>query len=170
MADLVCEKCGSKCIDERFFSTFKVAVCDSCKKSDQDQYALITKTAAMREFLLTAEELEDTQIFPHLVRPNPHKSSWHNMQLFLRKQVADFSVKKHGSLNKLEDNKVKKVERKLSSKEKRYSKKMKELRQKTRLDTSIGTRSRPARHTHDFEENDNGKLCRVCGFQINYEK
>lgn len=169
-SEKACEKCGSPAFDEKIAGVYGVYVCDLCIKAHPQLYSLITKTAAMKEFLLTAEELDDRDRLPHMERPNPHKSSWHNMQLFLRKQVTHFAVEKHGSLEQLELNREEWVKSKVKRKEKRYAAKLVELRKKTRADSWKPAGSSPtARHVHVFEESEHGRECTDCGFKIKYE-
>lgn len=166
----VCERCASPAFDEKIAKTFGVYVCDVCIKSYPQDYSLITKTAAMKEFLLTAEELDDRDRLPHMERPNPHKSSWHNMQLFLKKQVCSFAIEKHGSLDALEQNKDEWVKCKMKRKEKRYADKMTELRKKTRADSWKSSMTGSVRHVHKFREDELGRECTECGFKVKYEK
>jgi DNA-repair protein complementing XP-A cells len=169
MSSPVCEQCGSPAVDEKYRSTFGVLVCDLCKKKYPEQYSLITKTAAMKSYLLSSEELEDFDRLPHMERPNPHKSSWHNMQLYLSKQVISFSIEKHGSLDGLERAKGDWEKEKLQRKEKKYEKKLWELRKKTRADIWDKNKLPESRHTHTFIVGSTGKRCSECGFEIKFE-
>ena len=47
----------------------------------------MTKTECKEDYLLTDPELKDEELLPHLLRPNPHASTYSNMMLFLRFQV-----------------------------------------------------------------------------------
>jgi DNA-repair protein complementing XP-A cells len=164
-----CEKCKSPAIDEKMANIYGVSVCDLCQRKHPEEYNLITKTAAIKEFLLTAEEMDDRERLPHMEKPNPHKSTWHNMQLFLRKQVSEFAIEKHGSLENLEKCKEEWVKTKVARKEKRYSEKLAELRKKTRADNRSRHLSKVTRHTHAFVESSVGKRCTECGYEIKYE-
>jgi DNA-repair protein complementing XP-A cells len=101
--------------------------------------------------------------------PNPHKSTWHNMQLYLSKQVVGFAVEKHGGLECLERAKDEWNREKLRRKEKHYSKKLRELRKKTRADIWFKERATDSRHTHKFIADPTGKTCSECGFRIRFE-
>ena len=95
--DLGCEVCGSStAIDAEFYENFRVVVCFSCKDTD-NIYTIITKTQARSEFLLTDEELADFALLPSISRKNPHNPRWADMKLYLKKQVRDYAIKKHGS-------------------------------------------------------------------------
>ena len=95
--DWTCEACGSTAaIDPELYENFHLVVCFSCKDSDS-LCTIITKTQARSEFLLTDEELADSAILPSISRKNPHNPRWADMKLYLKKQVRDFAIKKHGS-------------------------------------------------------------------------
>jgi DNA-repair protein complementing XP-A cells len=49
-----------------------------------------------QDYLLTEPELKDTDLLPHLLKPNPHASTYSNMMLFLRSQVEEVAWKKWG--------------------------------------------------------------------------
>lgn len=46
------------------------------------------------DYLLTDEELRDEQRMPHWERPNPRKSTYARMKLYLREQVESFAFAK----------------------------------------------------------------------------
>ena len=77
----------------------------SCKYKFPDKYSLLTKTEAREDYLLTEPELKDPELLPHLEKPNPHKSTWNNMMLFLRYQVEEYALseRKWGSAEKLDE-------------------------------------------------------------------
>ena len=50
----------------------------------------------LQDYLLTDPELRDTDLLPHLLKPNPHAASYSNMMLFLRFQVEEVAWKKWG--------------------------------------------------------------------------
>jgi DNA-repair protein complementing XP-A cells len=76
-------------------------VCKKCKEKFPEKYSLLTKTeckevslmfllepqADKQDYLLTDPELKDEDLLPHLLRANPHQSTYSNMMLFLRLQV-----------------------------------------------------------------------------------
>lgn len=81
---------------------FAVRVCKKCKEKFPEKYSLLTKTECKevsyslpvltdktdrQDYLLTDPELKDEDLLPHLLRPNPHASTYSNMMLFLRLQV-----------------------------------------------------------------------------------
>ena len=48
---------------------------------------VVTDKTDRQDYLLTDPELKDEDLLPHLLRPNPHASTYSNMMLFLRLQV-----------------------------------------------------------------------------------
>lgn len=58
--------------------------------------SLGTWPADRQDYLLTDPELKDTDLLPHLLKANPHASTYSNMMLFLRGQVEEVAWKKWG--------------------------------------------------------------------------
>ena len=94
--DLGCSHCPSIDLDWKIYDFYRVLVCKKCKKDRPDEYSLLTKTECKQDYLLTDEELNDTEKMPHQIRKNPHKSTYSNMLLYLRKQVEEFAWMKWG--------------------------------------------------------------------------
>ena len=122
--DLSCEACGSSIIDPEFFDNFHINVCLSCKDSCEI-YSIITKTQAKNDFLLTDEELADSTVLPSISRKNPHNPRWADMKLYLKKQVRDFSIKKHGSEEAIQEALSNRKATKTDRKSKQFLKKLK---------------------------------------------
>lgn len=126
--DLACEVCGSStAIDPEFYEAFHVVVCFSCKDTD-GLYTIITKTQARNEFLLTDEELADSALLPSISRKNPHNPRWADMKLYLKKQVREFSIKKHGSEEALKTALSNRIEVRSDRKSKQFLNKLKGIR------------------------------------------
>ncbi|KAH0133329.1 DNA repair protein, partial [Aureobasidium melanogenum] len=100
-----CRECGTLEIDWKWDDVFGCQVCKACQEKFPDKYSLLTKTEAREDYLLTDPELKDEQLLPRLEKPNPHKSTWNNMMLYLRYQVEEyaFSDKKWGSPEALDE-------------------------------------------------------------------
>ncbi|KAF2490154.1 DNA repair protein Rad14 [Lophium mytilinum] len=131
-----CRECGSLEIDWKWEEIFGVSVCARCKETIPEKYSLLTKTEAREDYLLTDPELKDEDLLPHLSRPNPHKSSFHDMQLFLRFQVEDyaFSPRKWGSPENLDAEFEKRQTVSKSRKEKKFNSKLADLKKRTRVE------------------------------------
>ncbi|RDW88006.1 DNA repair protein [Coleophoma cylindrospora] len=183
---LKCRECGSLEIDWQWEEVFKCAVCSSCKEKLPEKYSLLTKTEAKDDYLLTDPELKDPELLPHLNKPNPHKSHWHDMMLFLRFQVEEyaFSAAKWGSPEALDAEFEKREAEKKKRKEDKFKSKLKELKKKTRTDAyrrnlkgdgrsaAFGDRIGAGRHEHEWGqtvENADGmsvKTCVECGMEV----
>ncbi|GAA6009934.1 hypothetical protein JCM11491_000872 [Sporobolomyces phaffii] len=169
-----CVHCGTTDLDDQMKSVFGVMVCTVCKKDRPDSYSLLTKTECKEDYLLTEPELKDTELMPHLLRPNPHRPTYSNMMLFLRCQVEEyaFSDKKWGSPEALDAEFEKRESEKKDKKNRKFEKKLKELRKKTK--TNVWHRREEERHEHTFEDatGDQGQSvqrCTECGVEVEVE-
>jgi len=181
----VCRECGSLEIDWKWEEIFGCAICNACKEKLPDKYSLLTKTEAKEDYLITDPELKDEELLPHLERPNPHKSTWNNMMLFLRYQVEEYAFsKKWGSAEALDEEFEKRESDKKKRKEDKFQSRLKELKKKTRVEAYRRNRKgdgggefgddvgRGGKHTHvwgrpvDNEEGVGVKACVECGMEV----
>ena len=181
----VCRECGSLEIDWKWEDIFGCAVCNTCKEKLPDKYSLLTKTEAREDYLLTDPELKDEELLPHLERPNPHKSTWNNMMLYLRYQVEEYAFeKKWGSAEKLDEEFVKREGEKKRRKEVKFRSKLDELKKKTRVEAYRRNRrgeeggefgddvGKGGKHTHvwgravEGEDGVSVKSCVDCGMEV----
>lgn len=167
-----CSKCSSLEIDPILQNDFNVLICYKCKKDPQfeDDYSYITKTGAKSEFLLTDEELNDRQRLPHVEKSNPHMKTWHPMQLFLKLHVRKFSYEKWDGPDGLAREMAQRQQTKQDLKQKRYSRKLEELRKKTRSSTSKAQSSAKKMHQHVFEQVGDMQICKECGLRTESEE
>ena len=182
-----CRECGNLEVDFTWLDVFRCSVCKTCVEKLSDKYSLLTKTEAKEDYLLTDPELRDEELLPHLERPNPHKSTWNNMMLFLRYQVEEyaFSDKKWGSPEALDEEFEKREGEKKRRKEEKFKVKLKELKKRTRVEAYRRGRQQQqdganfgddvgkgGKHTHVWGravENEDGigvKSCVECGMEI----
>ena len=181
-----CTECGILEIDWMWDETFGVQVCNSCKDKVPDKYSLLTKTEAKEDYLLTDPELRDESLLPHLERPNPHKSTWNNMMLFLRCQVEEyaFSDQKWGSAQALDEEFAKREVEKKKRKESKFKSKLADLKKRTRVEAhqrnrkggvrgNFGDDLGDGKHVHDFgrpvDDPKTGmpvKTCIGCGLEV----
>ncbi|ORY09927.1 XPA protein C-terminus-domain-containing protein [Clohesyomyces aquaticus] len=131
-----CRECSSLEIDYKWQDIFHIGICALCREKYPDKYSLLTKTEAREDYLLTDPELKDEDLLPHLERPNPHKQSFHNMQLFLRLQVEAyaFSEKKWGGPERLDEEWQKRQKIAKERKEKKFKSKLDDLKKRTRVE------------------------------------
>lgn len=184
-----CRECSSLEIDWKWQDIFGIGVCNACKDKFPDKYSLLTKTEARDDYLLTDPELKDEDLLPHLERPNPHKQSFHAMQLFLRLQVEAyaFSAAKWGSSEALDAEYEKRSTVAKARKEKKFKNKLEDLKRRTRTeaykraqlsggaDVQFGQRikGRFDKHEHEWgrsvldpETGVTRKRCGECGMEV----
>ncbi|KAI1409986.1 DNA repair protein [Hypoxylon sp. FL1857] len=189
-----CRECKSLEIDFVWEEVFGCAVCHGCKEKYPEKYSLLTKTECREDYLLTDPELRDEELLPHLSRPNPHKSHWHDMMLFLRYQVEEyaFSDKKWGSAEALDAEFERREADKKKRKEAKFKEKLLDLKKRTRTDAyrrekgklggggaASGAKAKfgdaistGGRHVHEWGrviENEDGatvKTCTTCGMEV----
>ncbi|KAI0359134.1 hypothetical protein OH77DRAFT_1494048 [Trametes cingulata] len=167
-----CNECNSMDIDQTYKKVFGCLVCNKCKNEKPEKYSLLTKTECKEDYLLTDAELRDQELMPHLLKANPHKSTFANMMLFLRYQVEDFAWKKWGSPEALDAEWQRRVEEKKKKKNKKFEEGLKELRRRTR--ETVWQKRKDQEHKHVFgvvEKGANGvgkQICHECGFSIDW--
>ncbi|KFA70321.1 hypothetical protein S40285_01765 [Stachybotrys chlorohalonatus IBT 40285] len=182
-----CRECKNLDIDWTWDEIFHVCVCKDCKEKYPEKYSLLTKTECKEDYLLTDPELRDPELLPHLSRPNPHKSHWHDMMLFLRMQVEEYAVKtKWGSAEALDAEYERRETQKKARKEAKFKEKLLDLKRKTRTEafrrqagtlgksgaTKFGDSVGGGKHVHEWGrtiENEEGmtvKTCVECGMEV----
>ncbi|PWN47305.1 DNA repair protein [Violaceomyces palustris] len=172
-----CEKCSSpEIVHDPFLRVFGRKVCKSCERSHPELYSLLTKTEVKEDYLLTDAELKDEEILPHLLKANPHKSTYSNMMLYLRCQVEEyaFSESKWGSEQGLDDEFERREEEKSRKRGKKFQKALFELRRRTR--DNVWQKRKDQEHVHTFQEVVDGggrgigvSRCTECGYQVEVE-
>jgi DNA-repair protein complementing XP-A cells len=134
---------------------------------------------------LLLAELKDPELLPHLNKPNPHKSHWHDMMLFLRYQVEEYAFNtKWGSAEALDAEFEKREAEKKQRKEDKFKSRLRDLKKKTRTEAfrrNMGNGGKPGqfgdaigsgKHKHDWGqtvENEDGisvKACVECGMEV----
>ncbi|KAF8559325.1 hypothetical protein OG21DRAFT_1402879 [Imleria badia] len=143
-----CKECNTVDIDFTFKKIFGCLVCNKCKDQYPEKYSLLTKTECKEDYLLTDAELRDRELLPHILKANPHKSTFANMMLFLRCQIEDFAWKKWGSPEALDAEWERRTEEKKKKKNKKFEEGLKELRKRTR--EGVWQRRKDQEHKHAF--------------------
>ncbi|KAK3314470.1 XPA protein C-terminus-domain-containing protein [Apodospora peruviana] len=180
-----CRECGNLEIDFVWEEIFRCQVCNGCKEKFPEKYSLLTKTECREDYLITDPELKDPELLPHLSKPNPHKSHWHDMMLFLRYQVEEYAFgTKWGSAEALDAEFERRENDKKRRKETKFKEKLLDLKRKTRTDAyrrnnaaaGSGTGGKATKfgdtvgggrgkHTHEWGravENQDGMIVRTC--------
>ncbi|KAI0067828.1 hypothetical protein BV25DRAFT_1794358 [Artomyces pyxidatus] len=167
-----CEECGSIDLDHTYRKVFRCLVCNKCKNEKPEKYSLLTKTECKEDYLLTDSELKDEELLPHMLKANPHKSTFANMMLFCRFQVEVFAWQKWGSPEALDAEWEKRTAEKKKKKNKKFEQSLKELRKRTR--EGVWQKRKDAEHKHVFSAFNPGpdgvgnQVCHECGFTIEY--
>ncbi|KAF3934847.1 hypothetical protein ABW19_dt0201952 [Dactylella cylindrospora] len=172
-----CFECESLEIDWQFMDVFKSRVCGKCKEKFPDKYSLLTKTECREDYLLTDPELRDEELLPHLDKPNPHKSNWATMNLYLRYQVEEFAWKKWGSPEALDAEYERRTAEQKRRKEAKFQKRLLDLKKRTRVETwkrQGRFEGAKGKHEHEWgelvEKDDGGgmavKTCLECGMEV----
>lgn len=170
----MCDECGSIELDTVLKRDFDVRICSACRSRRADDYVLLTKSTAREEFMLTDEELRDTAVLPFVTRPNPHKSTWTDMQLYLRLHVKRFAHRKWGGPEGLAAEIKRRADTRDKNRERRFAEKLGELRRKTRS-TAVAratTGLSASRHEHVYgpPSSDGRRKCTVCGICVIVEE
>ncbi|KAF9126713.1 hypothetical protein BGW39_006430 [Mortierella sp. 14UC] len=174
-----CQDCTSYDVDFQLLRYFHVPVCIGCRDAQPEKYSLLTKTECRADYLLTEPELRDTDLFSFWERPNPKKSTWNNMMLYLRFQVEEFAFKKWGGPEGLDKEFERRERDKEARKEVKFKKELRDLRNKTRTSVWQDKRmqQRPKVHKHNFgtalvdpESGASVQTCVECGIQVECEE
>ncbi|KAF8527892.1 XPA protein C-terminus-domain-containing protein [Hysterangium stoloniferum] len=170
-----CNECQSLDLDHQYKKVFGCLVCNKCKQEKPEKYSLLTKTECKQDYLLTDPELRDEELLPHMLKANPHHSTFSNMMLYLRMQVEEFAWKKWGSPEALDAEYEKREKEKKRKRGKKFEEGLKELRRRTK--ETVWQRRRDAEHQHTYGVagiGDDGiigrQICTECGFEIEVEE
>lgn len=120
---------------------------------------------------LVAAELRDEEVMPHLLKANPHKSTWNNMMLFVRFQVEEFAFKKWGGAEGLDAEWERRMAEKRSKRSKKFEDSLKDLRRRTR--ESGWAKRKAEEHVHTFGVTDTSlgvQRCTECDFEVEVEE
>lgn len=123
-----------------------------------------------------AAELKDEELLPHLEQPNPHKSTWSNMMLYVRYQVEEHAIKKWGGLEAMDAEFEKRTEEKKKRNEKKFTTKLRDLKKRTMVESWKRDRQKTAaqgRHEHKWgtavlkaDTGETVRTCEECGFEL----
>lgn len=177
---MICACCNTEAssINEEFQSKFNIHICQNCIQSDKnDNFSMLTKTEAQQTYLLTDEELNQNSELPFIIKPNPKRSHWAKMHLYLRYQVEQFAIKKWGSLEEISQQHNVREEQQNQRKRKKFESELKKLRKA--IAKPKGTKSSSfVSHEHEFVEVSAGsdgtkvrvKECKICRQQVEFEE
>ncbi|KAM4878842.1 DNA repair protein complementing XP-A cells [Sylvia borin] len=170
---LICGDCGKEFMDSYLMQHFDWATCDNCRDVE-DKHKLITRTEAKEEYLLKDCDLDKREpVLRFIVKKNPHNSRWGEMKLYLKLQVIKRSLEVWGSEEALQEAKELRRDSREKMKQKKFDKKVKELRRAMR---SSLWKKEASIHEHEYGPEENidedtyRKTCTVCGHELTYEK
>ncbi|KAJ7666441.1 XPA protein C-terminus-domain-containing protein [Mycena rosella] len=169
-----CRECQSMSIDHEYRKTFGCLVCKACQNDKPEKYSLLTKTECKQDYLLTDPELRDEEVLPHMLKANPHKSTFANMMLYVRYQVEEFAWKKWGSPEALDAEYERRTADKSKKKNRKFEEGLRDLRRRTK--ESVWQRKKDEEHKHIFgpvraSRGASGQqVCHECGFTIDFEE
>ncbi|NXW70191.1 DNA repair protein complementing XP-A cells [Hirundo rustica] len=170
---LICGDCGKEFMDSYLMQHFDWATCDNCRDVE-DKHKLITRTEAKEEYLLKDCDLDKREpVLRFIVKKNPHNSRWGEMKLYLKLQVIKRSLEVWGSEEALQEAKELRRDSREKMKQKKFDKKVKELRRAVR---SSLWKKEASIHEHEYGPEENidedtyRKTCTVCGHELTYEK
>jgi len=172
-ATVNCVECKkSSDIDLQFYAVFNVQVCYNCKRANPEKYSLLTKTEVKQDYMLTDGELRDVEELPRILKPNPLKSTYSNMMLFLKMNVEEYAKKKYSSLEDMDAEYFRRTTQKLEAKERRSNAKLLELRKRIRSTKPLAERIERMRphDEHDFVQEGGKSKCRICGVAVVIEE
>ncbi|KAF5307688.1 hypothetical protein FQR65_LT06743 [Abscondita terminalis] len=169
-----CTKCNKIFSQSWLMDTFDFPVCDECKDPDEE-HRLITKTEALKEYLLKDCDLEKREpSLKFIKRKNPHNQRWGDMKLYLQIQVEERALEVWGTKEKLEEEIEKREEKKVLTKSKKYQKQMKELRMAVRSSlynkTSAGHIHKFGAETYNEDDDNYTRACTTCDYEETFEK
>ncbi|KAF7319993.1 DNA repair protein RAD14 [Mycena kentingensis (nom. inval.)] len=169
-----CRECGSMSIDELYRKNFGCLVCKKCQNESPEKYSLLTKTECKLDYLLTDSELRDEDALPHMLKANPHKSTFANMMLYVRYQVEEFAWKKWGSPEALDAEYEKRTAEKSKKKNRKFEESLRDLRRRTK--ESVWQKRQDEEHKHVFGPQNTQRgasgeqVCHTCGFTVEFEE
>ncbi|XP_069735923.1 DNA repair protein complementing XP-A cells [Phaenicophaeus curvirostris] len=170
---LICGDCGKEFMDSYLMQHFDWATCDNCR-DPEDKHKLITRTEAKEEYLLKDCDLDKREpILRFIVKKNPHNSRWGDMKLYLKLQVIKRSLEVWGSEESLQEARELRLSNREKMKQKKFDKKVKELRRAVR--SSLWKKGASI-HEHEYGPEENidedtyKKTCTICGHELTYEK
>lgn len=153
----VCKYCGRVPLHIEIRNTFGINVCCSCSKTEMK---FVTKTNCMQGYLLSEDDLKQ---FKYLSRPNPHKGTWNDMQLYMEDQIKEFAFEKYGNQEAIERIKDERCAKNKNRKLQKVRKRVKDLKKKTFV------QSTKKKHVHKFVGNGKTSVCE-CGVEIEEEE
>uniref|UniRef100_A0A915DNX7 XPA C-terminal domain-containing protein n=1 Tax=Ditylenchus dipsaci TaxID=166011 RepID=A0A915DNX7_9BILA len=171
-----CQECQKPLYDSWLWEKFSFAICDSCR-DDTDKHKLIARTEAKTKFLLKDCDFDLRKpVLRFISKKNPHNPRYGDMKLYLQIQVEERALELFESWEKLEEARELRVKNREVVSEKKFEKKIKQMRKDLRGDPFMKVKG-DATHEHEFGEETYDKkkdiylkTCKTCDHCVKYEK
>uniref|UniRef100_A0A0N5AN31 XPA_C domain-containing protein n=1 Tax=Syphacia muris TaxID=451379 RepID=A0A0N5AN31_9BILA len=171
-----CSLCKKPLLDSFLWEKFSYPACDACR-DDKGAHKLIARTEAKEKYMLKDCDLDIRKpVLRYISKKNPHNPRYGEMKLYLKSQLEERCLEIYGTWDNFKAIKEKKTAQKEERVEKRFEKKIKEMRSLVR--GPKGPRvQRSKLHVHNFdvemydeERDEYKKKCKECGYEMFYEK
>ncbi|XP_041362535.1 DNA repair protein complementing XP-A cells homolog [Gigantopelta aegis] len=172
--NLICSDCQKEFMESFLYEHFDLAVCDVCREKEE-KYKLITKTDAKSKYLLKDCDFDKREPpLKFIIRKNRQNPRWGDMKLYLSMQAEARALEVWGSEENIEEQHEQRVENREKTKQKKFDKRVKELRMAVR---SSLWRKTTTNHEHEYgeesyneDEDEYSKTCKTCAYVMTYEK
>lgn len=171
-----CSICKKPLLDSFLWERFNYPVCDFCR-DDKGAHRLIARTEAKETYMLKDCDLDIRKpVLRYISKKNPHNPRYGEMKLYLKAQLEERCLEIYKSWSNVEATKKSKTIQKEERVEKRFEKKIKEMRSQVR--GPKGPKAQRSKlHVHNFgdeaydtERDEYKKICKDCGYEMFYEK
>ncbi|VDM94792.1 unnamed protein product [Thelazia callipaeda] len=171
-----CIDCKNPLCDSFLWEKFSYPVCDKCR-DDKGSHKLISRTEAKNQFLLKDCDIDLRKpVLRFISKKNPHNPRYGDMKLYLKAQLKQRCLEVYGSIEAFEKAKETRTALKEVRLERRFEKKIKEMRQQVRGPKSFNN-SNVRAHDHvygdemyDSKKDEFWKVCKICEYKLTYEK
>ncbi|KAM3720626.1 putative DNA repair protein [Dirofilaria immitis] len=171
-----CIDCKKSLCNSYLWEKFNYPVCDTCR-NDKGAHKLISRTEAKNQYLLKDCDFDLRKpILRFISKKNPHNPRYGDMKLYLKAQLEQRCLEVYGSKEEFEKAKEARNMQKETRLEKRFEKKIKEMRQQVHGSKIFKTGYGKA-HDHvfgdeayDSKKDEYWKICKICGYKLTYEK
>jgi DNA-repair protein complementing XP-A cells len=171
-----CMECSKPLFDSILWERFCYAVCDSCR-DDQGKHKLIARTEAKNEYLLKDCDFDIRKPpLRFISKKNPHNPRYGDMKLYLKVQVEQRALDVYGSFDDLEEARSARIANREVVAEKRFERKIKEMRKEVRgfshikIDVGAPHEHEYGEESYDAKKDSYSKDCRICKYRLTYEK
>ncbi|CAG9530538.1 unnamed protein product [Cercopithifilaria johnstoni] len=171
-----CINCKNPLCNSYLWEKFNYPVCNTCR-NDKGDHKLISRTEAKNQYLLKDCDLDLRKpILRFISKKNPHNPRYGDMKLYLKAQLEQRCLEVYGSKEEFEKARDARVTQKETRLEKRFEKKIKEMRQQVHGSKNFKSDyGKSHDHVYSDESYDSikdeyWKICKICKYKLTYEK